>query len=102
LYNAFKYALIDTKITLSLRQLDDNILLTIFNKSNKIDNTKLNNIFDKFYRIEDTNDISGSGIGLAICKSVVILHNGTIGARVINDGIEINVSLPIIKKVGVV
>jgi two-component system sensor histidine kinase KdpD len=100
--NAFKYALIDTKITLSLRQLDDNILLTIFNKSNKIDNTKLNNIFDKFYRIEDTNDISGSGIGLAICKSVVILHNGTIGARVINDGIEINVSLPIIKKVGVV
>lgn len=100
--NAFKYALIDTKITLSLRKVDNNILLTIFNKSNKIDNTKLNNIFDKFYRIEDTNDISGSGIGLAICKSVVILHNGTIGARVINDGIEISVSLPITKMVGVV
>ncbi|MGE4457237.1 MAG: DUF4118 domain-containing protein [Arcobacteraceae bacterium] len=100
--NAFKYALHDTKITLALRQADDNILLTIFNKSNKIDNTKLENIFDKFYRIEDTDDISGSGIGLAICKSVVILHNGVISARAINDGIEINVSLPIVKKVGVV
>ncbi|MDY0321969.1 MAG: DUF4118 domain-containing protein [Arcobacteraceae bacterium] len=100
--NAFKYALSDTKIILSLKQVDHNILLSIFNKSHKIDNTKLENIFDKFYRIEDTDDISGSGIGLAICKSVVILHNGVISARAINDGIEINVSLPIVKKVGVV
>ncbi|MEW6552479.1 MAG: DUF4118 domain-containing protein [Campylobacterota bacterium] len=102
LENAFKYALSDTKIILSLKQVDHNILLSIFNKSHKIDNTKLENIFDKFYRIEDTDDISGSGIGLAICKSVVILHNGVISARAINDGIEINVSLPIVKKVGVV
>ena len=41
---------------------------------------KVKNIFDKFYRLEDTNDISGSGIGLAICKSIVKLHGGEIKA----------------------
>ena len=59
---------------------------------------KLKNIFDKFYRLEDTNDISGSGIGLAICKSIVKLHNGQIKAIQKEKQIEIEIILPILKK----
>ncbi|MDQ1341146.1 MAG: two-component system, OmpR family, sensor histidine kinase KdpD, partial [Campylobacterota bacterium] len=66
------------------------------------DTKKLKNIFDKFYRLEDTNDISGSGIGLAMCKSIVTLHGGAISAKAINDGIEIEVDLPITKKADLV
>lgn len=47
------------------------IKIHIFNEYEFVDKNKLKNIFDKFYRLEDTNDISGSGIGLAICKSIV-------------------------------
>ena len=59
-------------------------------------------MFDKFYRFEDTNDISGSGIGLAICKSIVKLHNGDIKAIPEHNGILIEIELPILKKVKLV
>lgn len=100
--NAFKYAKNDTNIEFSIYEENNDLKIEIFNQSENIDTKKLKNIFDKFYRFEDTNDISGSGIGLAICKSIVTLHNGSIEANSKNNGIEIKITLPIIKKVGVV
>ncbi|MDQ1338244.1 MAG: two-component system, OmpR family, sensor histidine kinase KdpD [Campylobacterota bacterium] len=100
--NAFKYSKSDTKIELKIIHFKNLIKIEIFNQSEHIDKDKLKNIFDKFYRLEDTNDISGSGIGLAICKSIVKLHNGEIRAVSKNDGISIEVELPIIKRANLV
>jgi two-component system sensor histidine kinase KdpD len=100
--NSFKYALQNTSTKFTIKSDEKKVYIRIFNKSQKIDNQKLKNIFDKFYRFEDTNDISGSGIGLAICKSIVTLHQGKIEALAIDEGIEIKILFPIIKKVGVV
>jgi two-component system sensor histidine kinase KdpD len=96
--NAFKYSINNTKVVLKIKNSNDVIKIEIFNQSSHIDKAKLKNIFDKFYRLEDTNDISGSGIGLSICKSIVNLHGGSIKASSVNDGILIEVSLPVIKK----
>lgn len=96
--NAFKYSKENTKIKLEIISLHNFIKIKIFNQSYHINQGKLKNIFDKFYRLEDTNDISGSGIGLAICKSIVTLHGGVISAIAIDDGMLIEVSLPIVKK----
>ncbi|QHG91620.1 DUF4118 domain-containing protein [Sulfurimonas sp. CVO] len=96
--NAFKYSINNTKVVLKIKSANDAIKIEIFNQSSHIDKAKLKNIFDKFYRLEDTNDISGSGIGLSICKSIVNLHGGSIKASSVNDGILIEVSLPVIKK----
>ncbi len=96
--NAFKYSINNTKVVLKVKNSGTSLKIEIFNQSNHIDKAKLKNIFDKFYRLEDTDDISGSGIGLSICKSIVNLHGGSIKASSINDGILIEVSLPVIKK----
>lgn len=96
--NAFKYSKNQTKIYFEILNLNNFIKIKIFNETEYIDKKKIKNIFDKFYRFEDTNDISGSGIGLAICKSIVKLHNGEIRAIPQNDGILIEIELPIIKK----
>jgi len=96
--NAFKYSKENTTIELEILNLSNYIKITIFNESEYIDVKKLKNIFDKFYRLEDTNDISGSGIGLAICKSIVKLHNGDIKAIPKDNGIEIEINLPITKR----
>jgi len=96
--NAFKYSKENTVIKLEILNLNNLMKITIFNESDYIDAAKLKNIFDKFYRLEDTDDISGSGIGLAICKSIVILHNGEIKATAKDNGISIEINLPITKK----
>ena len=99
--NAFKYSKNDSKIDLEIENLNNFIKIKIFNQTEYIDKKKLKNIFDKFYRFEDTNDISGSGIGLAICKSIVKLYNGEIKAISKDNGILIEVELPIVKRVSI-
>ena len=100
--NAIKYAKEDTIIKLEILNLNNFIKVTIFNESEDIDEGKLKNIFDKFYRLEDTNDISGSGIGLAICKSIVKLHSGEIKASSKNSGVSIEINLPIMKRAKII
>ncbi|QKF81905.1 sensor histidine kinase [Halarcobacter ebronensis] len=97
--NAFKYSKKGTKIYFEITNYKKHVKIKIFNENEIIDKEKLRSIFDKFYRAEDSNDILGSGIGLSICKSIVKLHNGKIEAIAKNNGISIEVDLPIIKKV---
>ena len=100
--NAFKYSKENTLIKLEILNLNNFIRITIFNENENIDVNKLKNIFDKFYRLEDTNDISGSGIGLAICKSIVKLHGGEIKASSKNSGVSIEINLPIMKRAKII
>ena len=37
-------------------------------------------LFDKFYRVHREGTQSGVGLGLAICKAIIIAHGGVIGA----------------------
>ena len=97
--NAFKYSKKSTKIYFEINNYKNYISIKIFNENEFINKKELENIFDKFYRAEDSNDILGSGIGLAICKSIVKLHNGKIEAFAKNGGISIEIELPIVKRV---
>lgn len=96
--NAFKYSKENSIVNFEIKNFNNFIKIKISNQSEYINKKKLKNIFDKFYRLEDTNDISGSGIGLAICKSIVKLHNGQIKAIQKENKIEIEIILPILKK----
>jgi signal transduction histidine kinase len=56
-------------------------------------------IFDQFHRVDTrlTREVNGLGLGLAICKRIVELHNGVIWAenRLIGRGSVFYVRLPL-------
>jgi PAS domain S-box-containing protein len=54
-------------------------------------------IFDPFTRLHTASGIEGSGIGLAICKSVCDRHNWTISVKTVaNQGTEFSIAIPAI------
>lgn len=95
--NAVNYSHENTEIVCSARKGNGCILVNIKNKGDHIPAEKLEHIFDKFYRMDSSRQSAtgGAGLGLAIAKQIVELHDGTIEA-VCNDGImEFRIVLPV-------
>ena len=65
------------------------------NKGATIPEYKLERIFDKFYRADESRGTNsgGAGLGLAITKEIIELHNGTISANSENETIEFVINL---------
>ena len=58
----------------------------------------LTKLFDRFYRLDASRNRAhgGAGLGLAICRSIVEAHGGTIAATASDlGGVRIAVSLPL-------
>jgi signal transduction histidine kinase len=77
--NAFKYSQ-EGSITVHVEQSGNNILVRISDTGVGIPEEQLNLIFDRFHRIDSVQGRSqeGTGIGLAMVKELVRLHQGTI------------------------
>ena len=52
-------------------------------------------MFEKFYRIDEsrTTKTGGAGLGLAITKEIIELHNGTIEVKNEDEWIEFKIIL---------
>lgn len=80
--NAIKYSPknpdIDCKISYNSRNQE--ILVRVIDGGPGVPEADLGLIFEKFYRVEDpsTRSVSGTGLGLWICKEIVQAHGGRI------------------------
>jgi two-component system, OmpR family, phosphate regulon sensor histidine kinase PhoR len=96
--NAYKYSHPEKKelnVTVTSDRRD-NIVFSFADKGIGIPKGELNNIFNKFYRIENKYNQNGSvGLGLAFCKELVNFMNGeiTVSSKV-DEGSEFTVTLP--------
>ncbi len=81
--NALRYTPTGGTVTLQAQQSKDNIQLAVKDTGAGIPADKLPNIFERFYRIEESRyqESGESGLGLAIAKSIVEAHRGTISAE---------------------
>jgi signal transduction histidine kinase len=101
LENAIKYTPEDGSIYVNVAGEDDRIRLTIADTGIGISPTDLPHIFQKFYRVDnsDTRTIGGTGLGLYLAKKRVEALGGSIFAEsVVGSGSTFTVILPRLSK----
>lgn len=64
--------------TVSLLCSSTEIEIRIFDNGPGISKDDLENIFQPFYRTDNTSRIKGHGIGLSLCQKIITIHKGTI------------------------
>lgn len=88
LKNAISYSYPDSNICIDAKvEADNKTIITIKNRGNTIPKDKLDYIFEKFYRLDESRNTNsgGAGLGLAIAKEIVEAHNGKIFAESQNN-----------------
>ena len=93
--NAISYSYENTKIEINIKEENSKIQIIFRNKGNKIPEYKLERIFEKFYRGDEAraSNTGGAGLGLAITKEIIELHNGKISVKNDDEYIEFFVEL---------
>lgn len=76
LSNAFKYTDEQQSITVTLREVENSLLLQVQDTGSGIPKEKQGKIFERFYQVGNTH--VGSGIGLSLVQRLVELHHGRI------------------------
>jgi signal transduction histidine kinase len=78
LSNAIKYSTDIKKIFIRLFKKTNQICIEVEDQGIGIPEDQLQRIFEKFYRIDLKENISGTGLGLTVVKEIVEAHNGKI------------------------
>lgn len=96
LRNAVNYSFEGGTIRIGASQEGEYMKIRFSNRGNTIPKEKLERIFEQFYRLDTARSSrsGGAGLGLAIAKEIVELHQGSITARSEDERIEFEVTLP--------
>ena len=79
--NAIKYTPAGGRVTVALNQSAAEAVLEVCDTGPGISPADLPHIFDRFYRADRARSRAGVGLGLALVRSVVTLHGGTIAVE---------------------
>ena len=97
LKNAAAYSFPNSEIIISAQEQGGQMVIAFENQGPTIPAEKLSMIFDRFYRMDEarSTNAGGAGLGLAIAKEIVTLHNGSISAESRENVTTFTVCLPV-------
>lgn len=75
--NAFKYSKAFDKINVSY-MVNDNLIIIVEDSGEGMNSSELENIFSPFYRLDQSRNINGMGLGLSVVKGIVDKYDGEI------------------------
>lgn len=96
LKNAFHYSYEGTIIKIKGNQQKDRLHFEFLNTGKTIPEEKLNRLFEQFFRLDSarTSGSGGAGLGLAIAKEIVELHQGTLSVWSKDEKICFTLEIP--------
>jgi two-component system phosphate regulon sensor histidine kinase PhoR len=95
--NAIKYNVENGNVLVSVKNEENNGLISVKDTGIGIPQEEQDRIFERFYRIDKSRSkkIEGSGLGLSIVKHIVEYHNGSITLESeVGKGTTITIKLP--------
>jgi len=98
LENAFKFSPDDTAVEVTVEQIDDALRVTVRDFGPGITECDKAKLFQRFSRLEspDGRKISGSGLGLYICKALVEAQGGRIWVEsTLGEGAAFRYTVPV-------
>ncbi|MES2204860.1 MAG: ATP-binding protein [Pseudomonadota bacterium] len=96
--NALRYTPEDQPIQVTVLSKEEEIQISIEDSGPGIPEEKLAQVFDPFFRVDDsrTQNTGGFGLGLAIAKRAILLHQGNISAQNLpRGGLNVTLTFPI-------
>lgn len=96
LRNAVRYSPEAAPIEIGIGQSGGEAVITIRDFGPGVPEEELEKIFAPFYRVDEAREAAngGLGLGLAIARSAVHLHGGTISANNADPGLRVEIRLP--------
>ncbi len=95
--NAIKYTPEKGNISLTLTRHVDDVIITISDNGPGIPESEYENVFRRFYRLDQSRTASGNGLGLSMVAAVISMHNGDIALNNNRPGLKIQITLPVTK-----
>jgi len=93
--NAIKYAP-NSEITIKIRVDGDRVRVSFADQGEGIPEDFLPFVFERFYRVPGERTVTGTGLGLYICRQIIIAHHGNIWVEsVLDQGTTFFIELPI-------
>lgn len=95
--NSIKYSGEGASVTVGVQPDGGQVVLTVADTGRGIPEDSLPRIFDRFYRVDKarSREMGGAGLGLAIAKTIVEAHRGSIGIKSRpGEGTTVTVELP--------
>jgi len=83
IHNAIKYSPEGGKVSVIVFEKDGVVTIEIQDEGLGIPPEAIDKLFEKFYRVDnsDRRSIGGTGLGLAIVKEIIHFHGGEIGVK---------------------
>jgi two-component system sensor histidine kinase KdpD len=94
--NAAKYSPQHTPINLEARIENARLQIRVGDKGYGIPPEDLERVFNKFFRVERSQNVQGTGLGLSICRGIAELHGGRIWVESLeNRGTTVIIEIPL-------